>query len=256
MSVSKDEEAAPEVGGRRAARRDDRGRRREARQNAGRAKRSAAQKRTYKRGPERREQILECALGAFAERGFHQTSIADVCERAAIGRATLYQYFADKRDLLVALAEGIAERALAAHAELPPMRIPPGFKPTREQSVTFMQARLAAVLRSVFDDADTARLVLRAGRGTDGVVDEALRRVDQALLSHIEEQLRMGVEAGVIRPLDPHFVATFFLGGVEKVILSYVDDDRPLDVDAIAREAAVLEMFGIAIDDPYPEPNA
>src|SRR6266545_68043 len=71
-------------------------------------------RRTYKPKDERRTQILECALAAFSERGYHATSIAHVCARARIGRATLYQYFADKRALLVALAERIAERVSEA----------------------------------------------------------------------------------------------------------------------------------------------
>ena len=64
-------------------------------------------RRTYLPAAERRDQILDCALEAFAEGGYHATSIADVCSRAGIGRGTLYQYFADKRALLQALAERI-----------------------------------------------------------------------------------------------------------------------------------------------------
>lgn len=207
-------------------------------------------KRTYKAAAERREQILDCALEAFAERGYHRTSIADVCALAGIGRATLYQYFADKRELLVALAERIASRVLAAYEAQPPLRIPRGFKPTGDQVLRFMEVRFATVLGVVFEDAATARLVLRAGRGADGVVDDILRRVDTAVLGKIEEQLRVAKEAGVIRPLDEHFVARFFLGGFEKVVTSYIDEDRPLDVAKIAREGALLEVYGIHPHEP------
>jgi len=202
-------------------------------------------KRTYKPAIERRTQILDCALAAFAEGGYHATSIADVCGRARIGRATLYQYFADKRDLLVALADRIAARALEAFERRERLRVPDGFRPTEAQTVEFIQGRLAQVLRVVFEDADTARLVLRAGRGADGVVDDILRRVNRLVLDAMEAELRDAKQAGVIRSLDERFVALFFLGGVEKIILTYLDEDRPLDVDGIAREAALLEVSGI-----------
>src|SRR6185295_18285791 len=139
-------------------------------------------KRTYKPAEERRQQILDCALQAFARRGYHDTSIADVCSRAGIGRATLYQYFTDKRDLLAALADRIANRVMQAFRERPALHIPPGFKPTESQAVAFIQERFVPVLSAVFEDAATARLVLRAGRGADGVVDEILGRIDAVVL--------------------------------------------------------------------------
>ena len=86
------------------------------------------------------------------------------------------------------------------------------------------------------------------GRGADGVVDDILRRIDAAAIERIEAELRAAKEAGVIRPLDEHFVARFFLGGVEKIVLSYIEDDRPVDLETIAREAALLEVLGV-----YPE---
>jgi TetR/AcrR family transcriptional regulator, fatty acid metabolism regulator protein len=202
-------------------------------------------KRSYKPAAERREQLLDCALSAFAERGYHGTSIADVCARAGVGRATLYQYFTDKRELLVALAERIAQRILDAHASRRPFSLPPGARPSQEQVVRFVQARFASVLGVVFEDAATARLVLRAGRGADGVVEEILRKIELAVLDTIEAELRAAKQAGVIRQLDERFVARFFLGGFEKIVMSTLDDDRPLEIEKIAREAALLEVCGI-----------
>ncbi|MBK7585617.1 MAG: TetR/AcrR family transcriptional regulator [Myxococcales bacterium] len=203
------------------------------------------EKRSYKAAPDRRRQILDCALAAFAEKGYHAASIADVCGRAGIGRATLYQYFQDKRDLLAALAEDIAARVVEACENRPPLDVPPGFKPTEEQAVRFIEGRIVTVLSVVLENADTARLVLRAGRGADGVVDEMLRRVDRAVLERFEAELTLAKDAGVIRPVDVAFVARFFLGGVEKTVLSYLEENRPWDVRRIAKEAALLEVLGI-----------
>src|SRR5579885_443548 len=60
--------------------------------------------RTYLPADRRRQQILDCALEVFARRGFHAATVGDICARARIARPTLYQYFRDKRDVLVALA--------------------------------------------------------------------------------------------------------------------------------------------------------
>jgi AcrR family transcriptional regulator len=205
---------------------------------------SVLAKRTYKPADERREQILACALEVFSQKGYHGSSIADVCARAGIGRATLYQYFDDKRDLLVALADRIEKRVEEAIATRVPLRIPKGFVPSDVEAIEFVAARFAHVLGAVFHDEATTRLVLRAGRGADGVVDDLLARLDARVLAIIQADLEATVRGGVLRPLDIPLVARFFLGGTEKVVLTYLDEGRPIDVAAIARETAVLELFG------------
>ena len=160
-------------------------------------------------------------------------------------RATLYQYFKDKRDLLVSLANDICDRVLAAYDARRPFSIPEGYAPTEAEVIRFTENRIFSILEVLFEDRNTAQLVIRSGRGADGVVDDLLQKIDRAVLENIEAELVAAKEAGAIRDIDVHFVARFFLGGFEKIAMSYLDEDRPVDVRAIAREAALLEVSGI-----------
>jgi AcrR family transcriptional regulator len=54
---------------------------------------------------ERRAAILDAALDAFAERGYHETSLDAVAERAGISKALIYEHFSSKRELHGALLE-------------------------------------------------------------------------------------------------------------------------------------------------------
>ena len=38
------------------------------------------------RGHERREQLISCAAGLFAERGYHPTSVADIVAALGVGK--------------------------------------------------------------------------------------------------------------------------------------------------------------------------
>ena len=201
--------------------------------------------RTYLPADRRRQQILDCALEVFARRGFHAASIGDICARAGIARPTLYQYFRDKRDVLVALAERIAQRVIDAAERWPRLDITPGALPSRAQGLALIEARCAAALEAVFANADTARLILRVTRGSDGLVDATLRRIDERLIAHIEGDLEAALAAGAIRPCDPGLVARFILGGIEKVVLDALDRDRPLDVGGIARATVSLAALGL-----------
>jgi AcrR family transcriptional regulator len=49
-----------------------------------------------------REAILDATAAAVAERGLTGVTMADVAQRAGVGRATLYKYFADVESILVA----------------------------------------------------------------------------------------------------------------------------------------------------------
>lgn len=57
------------------------------------------------RGQRAQQRILEAALQVFGELGYHQTGINRITEVAGCSRASFYQYFSDKEDVLLALAQ-------------------------------------------------------------------------------------------------------------------------------------------------------
>ena len=65
-------------------------------------------------GPERREQILNVALSAFAKSGYHQTSMNDIADLLGVTKPVLYQYFDSKRALYIELLEHVG-RDLVTH---------------------------------------------------------------------------------------------------------------------------------------------
>ncbi len=71
-----------------------------------------------RQGSETRALLVEKATEVFAERGYANTTIADITEAARVSRATCYVYFASKDDVFQAVAERLRDLSLAAH-ELP-----------------------------------------------------------------------------------------------------------------------------------------
>ena len=58
----------------------------------------------FLRRPEARpEELVEAALAVFGERGFRQTTLAEVAERAGVSKGTVYLYFSSKDDLFRAV---------------------------------------------------------------------------------------------------------------------------------------------------------
>ncbi len=68
-------------------------------------KKNAAPSRPRMSAADRRAAILDAARGAFADSGYHETSLDAVAERAGVSKALLYEHFASKRELYVAMLE-------------------------------------------------------------------------------------------------------------------------------------------------------
>lgn len=58
----------------------------------------------------KRQHLVEAAAAVFAEKGFTSTRVADIAERAGIGKGTVYEYFTSKEELLFAVFEWIDSR--------------------------------------------------------------------------------------------------------------------------------------------------
>ena len=57
----------------------------------------------------RRSQILDAAVQVFASRGFHQATVRDIAKRARVADGTIYLYFKNKGDLVLAILNRINE---------------------------------------------------------------------------------------------------------------------------------------------------
>lgn len=55
------------------------------------------------REPERKKQILDSATRIFGEKGFQEATISEISKDVGIGDATIYEYFKNKEDILLAI---------------------------------------------------------------------------------------------------------------------------------------------------------
>ena len=202
--------------------------------------------RTYLRADDRRAQILDVAKAVFVRRGFHVANVADICKAARIGRGTLYQYFDNKRAVMLALMEELAARVARVLDERPRVDPVPGVsKAPVEMIVSFCRKRLRELLDAVFVDEPTLRLILRDARGLDGAVDEVLAAIDQLVLRALEADIRVAQDARLIRRGSPRLIARYLLGGVEKMVMTALANDEPVELGAIVDVAVDIELFGI-----------
>jgi AcrR family transcriptional regulator len=69
--------------------------------------------------PDAEGRFRAAAMALFVERGYEQTTVADIAERAGLTARTFFRYFADKREVLFQGSERLQEAMVSALGSAP-----------------------------------------------------------------------------------------------------------------------------------------
>ncbi|HWB23658.1 MAG TPA: TetR family transcriptional regulator [Gaiellaceae bacterium] len=69
--------------------------------------------------PNARGRLAQAAIELYGERGFDRTTVAEIAARAGLTERTFFRHYSDKREVLFAGSEAMAERLVAAVAAAP-----------------------------------------------------------------------------------------------------------------------------------------
>jgi AcrR family transcriptional regulator len=97
-----------------------------------------------------RERLVAAMAEVCAERGYAESSVAEIAKRAGVSTASFYRQFEDKRECMLASFDELFGRLLAALEDACPRGAEPGER-------AMVGARTAAALLA--DDLPTARLL-------------------------------------------------------------------------------------------------
>ena len=74
--------------------------------------------------PNARGRLEQAALELYGERGFEQTTVAEIAERAGLTERTFFRHFADKREVLFGGAGALQEFLVSTVASAPDSAAP------------------------------------------------------------------------------------------------------------------------------------
>jgi AcrR family transcriptional regulator len=69
--------------------------------------------------PDARGRLTQAAFALYGERGFEETTVAEIAARAGLTERTFFRYFADKREVLFAGADALQELLIGTVAKAP-----------------------------------------------------------------------------------------------------------------------------------------
>lgn len=180
---------------------------------------------------ERREQLLDVALDIFAQRGYHETSMNDVAEAAGITKPVLYQHFASKRVLYLALIDEAGRRLLDAvtGAQLETT----GGRQRTERG-------FQAYFNWVHQDNDAFHLLFGDGARRDPEFDATAGRYATKIAQAIEPLITADIE-----PEHRRTLAHAIVGLAEGVSRHLLRLGESFDPELIARQVSDLAWAGL-----------
>jgi AcrR family transcriptional regulator len=193
--------------------------------------------RRARRAEKRRQDILEAAARVFAHKGFDRATTREIAHEADVSEGTIYNYFASKQQLLVALADMVQKQLTAILPE--PMA-------EGDSRASIAQA-IERVLTVIAENAVVIRGLLTAlwdqGYGFTGYLLPGA----QMLIPRVEHYLRARIAAGAMRPCDVHAVARMVMGMVIYLAVPYVQELEPVPSPEQRRALAEL-MVSVLFD--------
>jgi AcrR family transcriptional regulator len=160
----------------------------------------ARQARRERRIERRREEILEAAAQVFADKGYESTTTRDIAQAVDMGESTLYNYFQNKRDILLAIID-------LKRAEMDEFLGRIGQVKDREGLIQLIdQAMVIWLSRANF----TRTMIGEAWR--DAEIFAMLQNRLERLFTLIKEFLDRHLEAGHFRPIQTDLTARMILG--------------------------------------------
>lgn len=145
--------------------------------------------------------ILEAAQTVFLDRGYNQASVEEIANRADVAVGSIYTYFGSKEGLFRSLVEdALSEDEAAMNRAHGSSRDP--------------LARLEAVRQQLGglhrrNPIMSALALAPVQGGVPSELTDAVVARTEAELARLQEAIRAGVAAGVVRDVDPHVAATF-----------------------------------------------
>jgi AcrR family transcriptional regulator len=198
-------------------------------------------RRTYKKSETSRQQVLEAAMRALAERGYARTSVSDIASAAGMSKGAVHYHFESKDDLI---AQVLERCAVAMRDRVRDAWDAPGLP----------HERIRRALREMREARRTGSPELRvlADLMAQGIYDEKLRHsISQMFVQNREEvhrHLARGFDELGLKPrVSIEVIPRLVLGMLDGLALHDFFDPMSGEDDAVmtALESIALSLFEV-----------
>lgn len=185
------------------------------------------------RNAEKYQRILDAAVAVFADKGFFNSRISDIADRADVADGTVYLYFKNKEEILMT-AISTAFDAFMTHARIEIEKLPSPVQRLRRLAFLHLDA-----LGSNRNLAVVFQMELRQ---STRFLSEFSHHHMVEYLSLVRAAIAEGQASGVFRrDLSEKIAANCFFGAVDEMVTSWVLSGHDYRLSNVAN--AVVDIF-------------
>jgi AcrR family transcriptional regulator len=188
-----------------------------------------------KRWEDRRTAIVDVAAKLFAERGYHATGTAELCEAVGLGKGSLYYYVQSKENLLYLIHDRVMSQVLGLVTRIAELD-----EPATDRLRQLGQEQISVIATY----PDHVRVFLHEHKALTGERAEQFITSRRRYERQIERILSDGVQAGEFAISDVRIAALAWLGMHNYTYLWYEPSKR-LTAKRLAAEYFKLFIDGI-----------
>jgi len=187
---------------------------------------------------DKRERIIAAAERIFAQKGYFETTVAEIARDAQVAEGTIYEYFANKKDLLYAVPENyLADYATFVLDHLQ------GIKGALNKIRKIIWCHLF-YFRNHKDFTKIMTLEIRIDPDYyRSKTYENLKLYSDLIIQIITE----GIKDGEIGPnVNPHIIRDMILGTIEHVSIPWLVFGREIPIDNLVEDVSTAVFLGLA----------
>ncbi|MCB2179867.1 TetR/AcrR family transcriptional regulator [bacterium] len=189
---------------------------------------------------ERRTQIVEAAMRAFAKEGFYKARMEDIAEEAGLSKGALYLYFKSKDKIISAILSALFEREFSTISGY--ISDEGSAKSALEKMATLIADDLIR-MRPVISIVYEFWAMSFRNKAIGNVIREFLWRYVEVVVPIFEQ----GVANGEFKPLDPKDTAMAFGSIIEGSIIVWSYDMDNLDFKHLMECSVNIFLDGISV---------
>ncbi len=182
-------------------------------------------RRLTSQGAERKQQLLDQATALFNERGYRETRVIDIVDRAGVAKGLFYWYFENKEALFREMVETNRKGLRRTQAE--------AMDPDAEPLLRIRQGTEASVIHM---SRHANLFSILEVQNVEEQFADLLREGNQVYVNDTARLITLGVSDGTIRDEDPHLLAL----GVVAAVGSYSHFHRTNRITVELEELAAL----------------
>ncbi|KAB7706008.1 TetR family transcriptional regulator [Bacillus aerolatus] len=192
-----------------------------------------------KRNKPKYHQIIDAAVVAIAENGYHQAQVAKIAKQAGVADGTIYLYFKNKEDILISLFQekmgSFVEKIQQVLAG----------KTTAAEKLLLLVENHFAMLSEDRHLAVVTQLELRQ---SNKELRLKINEVLKGYLQLIDDVLKEGVEKGEFKAsLNLLLARQMIFGTIDETVTTWVMNEQKYDLTALAPEVGDMLLNGFSI---------